>query len=134
MLAVIGGMGTFAAFVVACVLDLVVLATGGGWMVVGTIGYVAYRRNQGLPLTKTVKVAHLAPLGVEEPEYQSDLVAFEDDPFNEEMVAMAKALAAQAQAGDPRPVADDGADAPAAGRRAGQAKRATRRRRSSGRS
>ena len=41
-------LGTFAAFVVACVLDLVVLATGGGWMIVGTIGYVAYRRNQGL--------------------------------------------------------------------------------------
>ena len=95
VLAVIGGIGTFAAFVVACVLDLVVLATGGGWMIVGTIGYVVYRRNQGLPLTKTVKVAHLAPLGVEEPEYQSIVVVFEDDPFNEEMVAMAKALAAK---------------------------------------
>ena len=95
VLAVLGGIGTFAAFIVACVLDLVVLATGGGWMIVGTIGYVVYRRNQGLPLTKTVKVAHLAPLGVEEPEYQSIVVVFEDDPFNEEMVAMAKALAAK---------------------------------------
>ena len=45
-------------------------------------------------MTKTVKVAHLAPLGVEEPEYQSVVVAFEDDPFNEETVATAKALAA----------------------------------------
>ena len=63
-------------------------------MIVGTIGYVAYRRNQGLPLTTTVKVKHLEPLGVEEPEYRSVVVAFEDDPFNEETVAMAKALAA----------------------------------------
>ena len=50
VLAVVGGIGTFGAFVVACALDPVVLATGGGWMIVGTIGYVAYRRNQGLPL------------------------------------------------------------------------------------
>ena len=64
-------------------------------MVVGTFGYVVYRKNQGLPLTKTVKVAHLAPLGVEEPEYQSVLVAFDEDPFSEEMVATAKALAAK---------------------------------------
>jgi basic amino acid/polyamine antiporter, APA family len=95
LLAVLGGLGTFAAFVVACVLDFVVLAVGGGWMVAGVTGYVLYRRNQGLPLTRTVKVAHLAPLGVEEPEYQSVVVAFEDDPFSEETVATAKALAAR---------------------------------------
>jgi len=92
--AIIGGLGTLGAFIVAMVLDPVVLVTGGGWMVLGAIGYVVYRRKQGLPLTKTVKVAHLAPLGVEEPEYQSVMVAFDDDPFNEETVAMAKSLAA----------------------------------------
>ncbi|HYH61471.1 MAG TPA: universal stress protein [Solirubrobacterales bacterium] len=92
--AIIGGLGTLGAFIVAMVLDPVVLATGGGWMVLGTLGYVAYRRKQGLPLTTTVKVKHLEPLGVEEPEYRSIVVAFEDDPFNEETVAMAKALAA----------------------------------------
>ncbi len=94
LLAVLGGLGTFAAFVVACVLDLVVLAVGGGWMLSGMAGYVLYRRNQGLPLTKTVKVAHLDPLGVEDPEYRSVVVAFESDPFSEATVATAKALAA----------------------------------------
>ena len=94
VLAMLGGLGTFAAFIVACVLNLVVLAVGGGWMAVGMVGYVAYRRNQGLPLTQTVKVEHLEALGVEEPEYRSVVVAFEDDPFNEETVATAKALAA----------------------------------------
>ena len=56
MTAVLGGLGTFGAFVVAMVLDPVVLATGGGWMIAGTLLYVAYRRYKGLPLRETVKV------------------------------------------------------------------------------
>ena len=96
MTAVLGGLGTFAAFVVAMVLDPVILATGGGWMIAGMLLYVAYRRYQGLPLRETVKVETLTPLGVEEVEYQSILVAFDDDdPFAEETVATAKALAAR---------------------------------------
>ena len=96
VMAILGGLGTFGAFIVAMALDPVVLATGGGWMIAGSILYYAYRRNQGLPLTRTVKVQALAPLGVEEVEYQSTLVAFDaGDPFNEEMVATAKALAAR---------------------------------------
>ena len=83
MTAVIGGLGTFGAFVVAMVLDPVVLATGGGWMIAGTLLYIAYRRYKGLPLRETVKVEALTPLGVEEVEYRSVLVAFdEDDPFS----------------------------------------------------
>jgi APA family basic amino acid/polyamine antiporter len=94
--AVLGGLGTFAAFVVAMVLDPVILATGGGWMIAGTLLYVAYRRYKGLPLRETVKVGTLTPLGVAEVEYRSVLVAFDDDdPFAEEAVATAKALAAR---------------------------------------
>jgi APA family basic amino acid/polyamine antiporter len=96
MTAVIGGIGTFGAFVVAMALDPVVLATGGGWMIAGTLLYVGFRRYKGLSLTQTVKVESLTPLGVEEVEYQSILVAFDDDdPFSEETVATAKALAAR---------------------------------------
>ncbi len=96
VLAVLGGLGTFGAFVVAMVLDPVVLATGGGWMIAGTLLYIGYRRFKGLPLTETIKVETLTPLGVEEVEYQSILVAFSDeDPFSEETVATAKALAAR---------------------------------------
>jgi APA family basic amino acid/polyamine antiporter len=96
MTAVFGGLGTFGAFVVAMALDPVVLATGGGWMIAGTLLYIAYRRHQGLPLSKTVKVESLTPLGVEEVEYQSILVAFDqDDPFDEEAMATAKTLAAR---------------------------------------
>jgi basic amino acid/polyamine antiporter, APA family len=94
--AILGGIGTFGAFVVAMVLDPVVLATGGGWMVVGTLAYIGYRRYRGLPLTRTVKIETLTPLGIEEVEYRSVLIAFdEDDPFSEEAVAVAKRLAAR---------------------------------------
>ncbi len=92
--AILGGLGTFGAFVVAMALDPVVLATGGGWMVVGTLAYVGYRRYKGLPLRETVKIEMLTPLGVEEVEYRSVLVAFDEDaPFSEEAVAVAKSLA-----------------------------------------
>jgi basic amino acid/polyamine antiporter, APA family len=93
--AILGGIGTFGAFVVAMALDPVVLATGGGWMLAGLLLYVIYRRHQGLPLTRTVKVQSLEPLGVEEVEYQSILVAFEQGTFSEEVVATAKALGAR---------------------------------------
>jgi basic amino acid/polyamine antiporter, APA family len=93
--AVLGGIGTFGAFVVAMVLDPVVLATGGGWMVAGTLVYLGFRRYKGLPLRQTVKVESLQPLGVEEVEYRSVLLVFEDGEFSEELVATAKALGAR---------------------------------------
>ena len=93
--ALLGGLGTFGAFVVAMALDPVILVTGGGWMLFGTLVYVLYRRRQGLPLTETVKVASLEPLGVAEVEYRSVLVVFRSGEFSEEVIATAKALAAR---------------------------------------
>jgi APA family basic amino acid/polyamine antiporter len=76
------------------------LFVGTGWMVLGIAVYVLYRRNQGLPLTRTVKVVLPEPLGVEEVEYQSILVAFEDDEgFSPEMVATAVQLASKRRRG-----------------------------------
>jgi APA family basic amino acid/polyamine antiporter len=96
VLAVLGGLGTFGAFVVAMVLDPVVLATGGGWMIAGTLLYIAYRRYKQLPLTQTVKVESLTPLGVAEVEYKSILVAFDEDvAFDPDTVAIAKTLASR---------------------------------------
>jgi APA family basic amino acid/polyamine antiporter len=94
--ALIGGLGTFGAFIVAMALNPVILAVGGGWMIFGFVFYVIYRRRQGLPLTQTVKVKSLTPLGVEEVEYKSIMLAFEgDDPFSDEMVTMARVLSSQ---------------------------------------
>jgi len=98
--AVLGGLGTFAAWIVVMALNPSTLFVGIGWMVLGIAVYVLYRRNQGLPLTRTVKVVLPEPLGVEEVEYQSILVAFEDDEsFSPEMVATAVKLASKRRRG-----------------------------------
>jgi APA family basic amino acid/polyamine antiporter len=97
--AVIGGIGTSAAWVVVIALDLVTLAIGAVWMLTGALIYLVYRRSQGLPLRKTVKVLAPEPLGVEEVEYKSVLVAFENDPFSPETVATAGRLAARRRRG-----------------------------------
>jgi basic amino acid/polyamine antiporter, APA family len=98
--AVLGGLGTFAAWIVVMALNPRTLAVGAGWMAFGIAVYVLYRRNQKLPLTQTVKVVTPEPLGVEEIEYRSILVAFEDgEPFSEEMVATAVKLASKRRRG-----------------------------------
>jgi APA family basic amino acid/polyamine antiporter len=98
--AVLGGLGTFAAWIVVMALNPSTLVVGTGWMVFGILVYVLYRRNQGLPLTETVKVVTPEPLGVEEIEYRSVLVAFEhDEPFSEEMAATAVKLASKRRRG-----------------------------------
>jgi APA family basic amino acid/polyamine antiporter len=98
--AVLGGLGTFAAWIVVMALNPRTLVVGTGWMVLGIAVYVLYRRNQKLPLTQTVKVVLPEPLGVEEVEYRSVLVAFEDDEeFSPEMVATAVKLAGKKRRG-----------------------------------
>ncbi|MEK6278070.1 MAG: amino acid permease [Actinomycetota bacterium] len=98
--AVLGGFGTFGAWVVVMALDPITLAVGGGWMAFGMLLYLLYRRSQRLPVTETVKVVLPEPLGVEEIEYRSVLVAFpEDQPFSREMVATAVKLASKRRRG-----------------------------------
>jgi APA family basic amino acid/polyamine antiporter len=98
--AVLGGLGTFAAWIVVMALNPRTLAVGLGWMAFGIAVYVLYRRSQRLPLTETVKVVTPEPLGVEEIEYRSVMVAFEDgEPFSEEMVATAVKLASKRRRG-----------------------------------
>jgi len=100
MTAVLGGMGTFAAWIVVMALNPRTLFVGTGWMVLGIAVYILYRRHQRLPLTETVKVVLPEPLGVEEVEYRSVLVAFEDDEeFSPEMVATAVKLASKRRRG-----------------------------------
>lgn len=98
--AVLGGFGTFAAWIVVMALYPTTLLVGIIWMILGITIYILYRRNQGLPLTRTVKVVTPEPLGVEEVEYRSVLVAFEDDEsFSPEMVATAVKLASKRRRG-----------------------------------
>jgi len=97
--AILGGLGTFAAWIVVMALNTRTLVIGSAWMVVGIAIYLLYRRHQRLPFTETVKILAPEPLGVQEVEYQSILVAFEEDPFSDEMVATADRLAARRRRG-----------------------------------
>jgi basic amino acid/polyamine antiporter, APA family len=98
--AIVGGLGTFAAWIVVMALNTRTLVIGTAWMLIGLGIYVLYRRSQGLGLRQTVKVVMPEPLGVEEIEYRSVMVAFEDDePFSEEMVATAVKLASRRRRG-----------------------------------
>jgi APA family basic amino acid/polyamine antiporter len=94
--AVFGGLGTFAAWIVVMALNPRTLVIGSIWMLFGISVYLLYRRSQGIPLSPTHKVLLPEPLGVEEVEYKSVLVAFEDDePFSEQTMATAVKLAAK---------------------------------------
>ena len=73
--AVIGGIGTFAAWVSVLALHVDARYVGTAWMVVGLIGYVLYRRSQGLDLTSHHKIAHRErPAFFVELEYHSAIV------------------------------------------------------------
>jgi basic amino acid/polyamine antiporter, APA family len=94
--AVFGGFGTFAAWIVVMALNPRTLVIGAIWMALGTAIYLLYRRSLGLSPSQTHKVLLPEPLGVEEIEYKSVLVAFEDDePFNEQTMVTAVKLAAK---------------------------------------
>ena len=98
--AVLGGFGTFAAWLVVMALNPETLAVGMVWLALGLVGYVIYRRHQELPLTGTVKVLLPEPLGVEEIEYKSVIVAFPaDQPFSEEVMATAAKLTSDRRRG-----------------------------------
>ncbi len=55
LFAVLGGIGTGLAFVVVTILHLGVAASGVGWLILGMVVYVVYRRRHGLDLRTTSK-------------------------------------------------------------------------------
>ena len=97
--ALLGGLGTFSAWIVVMAMNTETMAIGGGWMVFGIAVYLFYRRRQGLPIKETVKVVLPEPLDVEEVEFRSVLVPFEDDPFSENTLATAVRLASRKRRG-----------------------------------
>ena len=94
--AVFGGFGTFAAWIVVMALNPRTLVIGAIWMALGISIYLLYRRRLGLSPSQTHKVLLPEPLGVEEVEYKSILVAFDDEePFSEQTMTTAVKLAAK---------------------------------------
>ncbi|MGH2968557.1 MAG: universal stress protein, partial [Solirubrobacteraceae bacterium] len=99
LFAVFGGLATAAAFVVVTVLNPDVAAAGCGWLVLGIVVYLVYRRQQGLDLTSTHKVAIPQPVVDHEAEYDSVLVPVGDGGYDEHVMATATKLAARKRRG-----------------------------------
>jgi basic amino acid/polyamine antiporter, APA family len=97
--AVFGGLGTSIAFVVTVVLHPEVAAAGFGWLAVGIVVYVVYRRQQGLDLSSTHKVAIAEPVVDHEAEYDSVLVPLLDGRYDAQVLATATKLAARKRRG-----------------------------------
>ena len=97
--AVVGGLGTGIAFVVTVALHPEVAAAGTGWLVVGMIVFLLYRRGQGLDLASTHKVAIPQPVVDHEAEYDSMLVPLSDGAYDELVIATASKLAARRRRG-----------------------------------
>ena len=73
--AVIGGLGTFAAWVSVMALHVDARYVGTGWMIVGLVGYVIYRRRQGMDLLSHYKLPrHERPAFFVELDYRSAIV------------------------------------------------------------
>jgi APA family basic amino acid/polyamine antiporter len=73
--AVLGGIATFAAWISVLALHVDARYVGTGWMIVGLVGYVYYRRSQGLDLRSHHRIAHRErPPAFVELEYHSAIV------------------------------------------------------------
>ncbi len=99
LFAVFGGLGTAIAFVTVTALYVDVAIAGLGWLTLGVIVYVVYRRNQGLDLTTTTMVVVPRQVVDTEAEYESILVAFDGTEYNAGAVATAAKLAARRRRG-----------------------------------
>jgi basic amino acid/polyamine antiporter, APA family len=99
LFALVGGLGTAAAFVVVTALHPAVAIAGTTWLLLGIAVYVIYRRRLGLDLVSTHKVAIPQPVTNHEAEYDSVLVHVGDNNYDPKTVATAARLAARKQRG-----------------------------------
>jgi APA family basic amino acid/polyamine antiporter len=73
--AVLGGVGTFAAWISVLALHVEARTVGVGWMIIGLTGYVVYRRRQGLDLRSSSRIErHVRPESFVELDYRSAIV------------------------------------------------------------
>ena len=75
VMAVLGALGTFTAWISVVVLHAEARTVGTGWMAIGLIGYFAYRRREGLHPKAQYRLARRRrPEGFVELDYRSALV------------------------------------------------------------
>jgi APA family basic amino acid/polyamine antiporter len=104
LFAVIGGLGTFAAWIAVMALYSDALIVGSLWLLLGSITFFLYRRKKGLSLTETTTVKLPTPVGAEPVRYAAVLVAFEEGTYSESAMATALKLASH-KGGDVRVLA-----------------------------
>jgi APA family basic amino acid/polyamine antiporter len=94
--AVLGGIGTFAAWIAVVALHGEARTIGVPWMVLGMAGYFVYRKRQGLHPTKSYKIERPErPPDFEELEYTTALVPiFGDDVSASALSSAAKLIGA----------------------------------------
>jgi basic amino acid/polyamine antiporter, APA family len=94
--AVIGGIGTFAAWVAVVALHTEARYVGIPWMVIGMAGYFYYRHRLGLDPRKDYRIARAErPADFEELEYRTALVPiFGDDVSASALSSAAKLIGA----------------------------------------
>jgi APA family basic amino acid/polyamine antiporter len=75
ILPVVGGLGTFTAWVSVVILHAEARTVGAAWMVIGMAAYLLYRRSQGLDPRRTYRIERSRPpVEFRELEYRSALV------------------------------------------------------------
>ena len=93
MTAVIGALGTGAAFASVVALHTEARTVGVGWMILGTIGYFLYRRRHGLDPKKQYRIPRPErPAGFAEVAYHSALVPILGTSVDNEAMARAAKL------------------------------------------
>jgi APA family basic amino acid/polyamine antiporter len=97
--AIVGGLGTAIAFVVVVGLHPAVALAGVGWMASGLIVYPLSRRNQGLDLKTTHKIATPEAVVDHEAEYESVIVALLGLRYSRGAMATAARVAAKRRRG-----------------------------------
>ncbi len=97
MAAVIGGIGTFAAWIAVTILHTEAKIVGIPWMVIGMGGYFYYRKRQGLSPRKSYKIERAErPPDFEELEYKTALVPiFGDDVSASALISAAKLIGSE---------------------------------------
>jgi basic amino acid/polyamine antiporter, APA family len=99
LFALVGGTATAGAFIATVALNPDVAVAGFSWLALGLVVYPLYRRRHGLDLSSTHKVAIPQPVVDHEAEYDSVLVHFGDDHYDEQVLATAVKLAARKRRG-----------------------------------
>jgi APA family basic amino acid/polyamine antiporter len=94
LFAVVGGFGTAAAWLVVIEQDAPTRYAGLGWLALGFVFYVLFRRHLGVPVSETVRAPiQLGPAIAL--EYRTILVPIVSGPESHESVDLAARLAAE---------------------------------------